>query len=333
MSDLVIPSSGHQTLSGLLIATPATFTDSALTVPPRALRRILVGAQTEERRLTKLAVGGPLGVDELCHELRPHPGRIFHARCWIEGWRLRSKPHELYRQHVEGLLRKAGAHLADIAKLRSVVEADEKRAEMLAAAFRRRVPADHEFGLLAHLDLAPERRPNPRLVGRGLVLRDDPFPAEALGFAVRRLSIPDQPSRHEEGSGGAAQRPPERREHRANGVQLGSPVAAFATSPPSSRAIAASSLRVSTERGFAVAMSTAAALLSLRFISSHLRSPVRTSVQEPLSFLPSSVKTMRPLRSASSNVSASSSRYVPMSHTITVPPPYSPSGITPSKRA
>src|SRR6266550_1926916 len=450
MSDLVIPSSGHQTFSGLLIATPATFTDSALTVPPRALRRILVGAQTEERRLTKLAVGGPLGVDELGHELRPHPGRIFHARRWIEGGRLRSEPHELYRQHVEGLLRKAGAHLADVAKLRSVVEADEKRAEMLAAAFRRRVPADHEFGLLPHLDLAPEGRPNPRLVGRGLVLRDDPFPAEALGFAVRRLSIPDQPSRHEEGSSSAANEPLEprsplaqrtrherpavlleeiedrvtrwrragdsaslkelkarhalrvqgdelavddeiaiadgqkprddmrksggqvlkrpgpelhlpalatrdradpvvllledpprslddarrkRREHRANEVQLGSPVAAFATSPPSSRAIPASSLRVSTERGFAVAMSTAAALLSLRFISSHLRSPVRTSVHEPLSFLPSSVKTMRPLRRASSNVSASSSRYVPMSHTITVPPPYSPSGITPSKRA
>src|SRR3982074_2713104 len=111
MSDLVIPSSGHQTLSGLLIATPATLMASALTVPPGALRRILAPAPTEERRLRKLAVGGPLGVDELCDELRPYPGRIFHARRRIEGWRLRSEPHELCRQHLERLLREAGAHL------------------------------------------------------------------------------------------------------------------------------------------------------------------------------------------------------------------------------
>src|SRR5438552_1133460 len=125
----------------------------------------------------------------------------------------------------------------------------------------------------------------------------------------------------------------QRREHRPNKVHFGSPVAAFATLPPSSRAIPASSRRVSTERGFAVAMSTAAAPRSLRFIRSHLRSPVRTSVHDPLSFFPLSVKTMRPLRNASSKLSSPSNRYLPMSQTMTVPPPYSPSGITPSKRA
>src|SRR6267143_743501 len=204
MSDLVIPSSGHQTLSGLLIVTPATLMASALTVPPGALRRILVAAQAEERRLTKLAVVGPLGVDELGDELRPHPGRIFHAWRRIEGWPLRSEPHELWRQHVEGLLREAGAHLADVAKLRSVVEANEKRAEMLAAAFRRRVPADHEFRLLAHLDLAPEGRTHAGLVRRALVLGDDPFPTEAFGLAIRGLAIADETPRDKKGSCTAA---------------------------------------------------------------------------------------------------------------------------------
>src|SRR5882672_9036725 len=135
MSDLVMPSSGHQTLSGLLMAIPAIFTTSPLTVPPGALGRVLVGAQPEERGLTKLAVGGPLRVDELGNELGPHPGRVFHARRGIERRLLRAQPLELCRQHVERLLREAGADLADVAELRPVVEADEERAEVLPAAF------------------------------------------------------------------------------------------------------------------------------------------------------------------------------------------------------
>ena len=57
----------------------------------------------------------------------------------------------------ERVLREAGADLADVAEVRYVVEADEECAEVLAAAFRRGVSADHEFGLLAHLYFAPER--------------------------------------------------------------------------------------------------------------------------------------------------------------------------------
>src|SRR5467141_47475 len=136
-----MPSSGHQTLSGLLIATPATFTTSALTVPPGAFGRVLVGAEPEKRRLTKLAVGGPLRVHKLGHELGPHPGRVFHARRWIERRLLCAQPLELCRQHVERLLREAGADLADVAELRPVVQADEERTEVLAAALRRGVPA------------------------------------------------------------------------------------------------------------------------------------------------------------------------------------------------
>src|SRR6266513_2636234 len=127
MSDFVIPSSGHQTLSGLLMATPATLTASALTVPPGAFGRVLVGAEPEKRRLTELAVGGPLRVHELGDELGPHPGRVLHARHWIEGRLLRTQPLEFGREHVERFLGEARPCFADVAKLRSVVQADEER--------------------------------------------------------------------------------------------------------------------------------------------------------------------------------------------------------------
>src|SRR5256885_10817862 len=211
MSDFVIPSSGHQTLSGLLMATPATLTASALTVPPGAFERILVGAEPKERRLTELAVGGPLRVHELGDELRPHPGRVLHARRWIEGRLLRAQPLEFHREHVERFPREAGPYFADVAKLRSVIQADEERAKMLAAPFRRGVSADHELGLLAHFHLAPERGPNSGLIWGALVLCEDPFPTETLRFAVGGLSVADEPSRYEEGNGRASEKPLERR--------------------------------------------------------------------------------------------------------------------------
>src|SRR5438105_6270935 len=432
------------------MATPAILTASALTVTPGALRRVLVRAKTEERGLPQPPVGGPLRVGELCDEPRAHPGRVAHRRWRIERGFVRAQLRELRREQRQGLLREAGAHLADVAELRSVVEADEKGAEVLAAALRQRIPADHELGLFAHLDLAPEGRTHAGLVWGALVLGDDPLPAETFGFAIRGFAVAHEAPRDKQGrrpapderlEGGPplAQRPRhqrsavlleevedrvprwrstsgaaplqqlkprdpfliqgdelavddvialaerlhprddmresagqvlkhprpdlhaaalatghranavvflfedpfgpfddgrrQRREHRTNERHCGSPVAAFATSPPSSRAIPASSRRGNTDRGFAVALSTPVALRSLRFIRSHRRSAVRTRVHEPLSFLPLSVKTMRPLRRASSKLSSPSNRYVPMSHTMTVPPPYSPSGITPSKRA
>src|SRR5256885_2355674 len=211
MSDLVMPSSGHQALSGLLMAIPAIFTVSALTAAPGALGRILVCAKPEEGRLAKLAVGGPLRVGELRDELRANPGRVPHRRRGIERRLFGAQPLELGRERVERFLRKAGADLADIAELRSVVEADEKRAEMLASALLRRVPADHELRLLAHLDLAPEGRPHPGLVRRALVFRDDPFPSEPLRFAVRGPSVALEPSRQEERSGPASDEPFESR--------------------------------------------------------------------------------------------------------------------------
>src|SRR5439155_270220 len=198
MSALVMPSSGHHTLSGLLIATPAIFPALALTLAPGDLRRVLIGAKAEERRLAQLAVSGPLGICELRDELRPDPGRVAYAWRRIERRTLGSKAVQLRGEDVQRLLREAGADLADKAQPPSVVEPDEESAKMLPAALRRGESADHELGLLSHLDLAPVARPRAWLVRRTLVLRDDAFPTEALGLAVRGLPISDEPAGNEE---------------------------------------------------------------------------------------------------------------------------------------
>src|SRR5438445_1200208 len=419
-----MPSSGHHTLSGLLIATPAIFTGLALTLAPGALSRILVGPEAQERGLAELPVRCPLGVCELRDELRPHPGRIAYSWRRIERRTLGPKALELRGEDFERLLREAGADLADKAQPRSVEEPDEESAKMLPAALRRAESADHELGFLPDLDLAPAARPRARLVRRALVLRDDAFPTKALGLAVRSLPITDEPAGEDEwvgpspdetlecraalaeraphqrsaleleqvehrvsggrGPGSAAslqqleardplrverdelaveQKIPagqrghrqgdvgeaggqvlqhprphlhaaafaageradavvllledpfrpvddprrQRREHRADEPHSGSPVAAFATSPPSSRAIPARSRRVRTERGFARVTSTVDAYRSFRFMRSHCRPLVRMRTDPPFSFLPFSVSTMRPLRSASSKLSSPSS--------------------------
>src|SRR2546430_15257022 len=87
-----MPSSGHHTLSGLLIATPAILAGLALTLAPGALRRILVSPEAQERGLAELPVRCPLGVCELRDELRPDPGRIVYAWRGIERWTISPKP-------------------------------------------------------------------------------------------------------------------------------------------------------------------------------------------------------------------------------------------------
>src|SRR5436853_4249794 len=211
MSALVMPSSGHHTLSGLLMTTPAILTTSALTAAPRALRWFFVGAEAKERRLAELAVGGPLGVRELGYELRPNPRGVTDRRWRIERRFVRPQPLELLREHLESLLGEARADLPDVSELRAVVQPDEKRAQVLAATLWRRVPADHELGLLADLHLPPEGRSNARLVMRALVLRDDSLPTSALGLAICGLSIADDAPRDEERVGSSPQKPLERR--------------------------------------------------------------------------------------------------------------------------
>src|SRR5206468_11117110 len=185
------------------MSTPATVMASALTASPRALRRFLVRAQPEEGRLPKLPVGCPRRVHELSDELRGHPRRVAHRRRRIERRLLGSQLPELRREHHQRVLREAGAHLADVAKPRSVVEADENGTEVLATALRQRVPADDELGLFAHLDLAPEGRTHAGLVRGALVLGDDPLPAETFGFAIRGLAVADEAPRDKHGRGPA----------------------------------------------------------------------------------------------------------------------------------
>src|SRR5438132_1445552 len=251
---------------------------SNLTRAPGAFGRILVGAQAEERRLAELVARGPLRVRDLGDELRPHPGGTAapgRRREWTARRAQAREPRAERRQRLAGV---AGADLADELEVATLIEADEERAELLAAPGRRCVAADHELGLLADLDLSPRARARVRFVARSLVLRDDPLPALLARDRVRLFAVARQPSRKEDRPGGAreeplergsalregpgAERPPvhlgrQRREHRSRRdvhPPPGSPVAAFATSPPSSRAIPASRRRVSTERGLASAI-------------------------------------------------------------------------------
>src|SRR5438128_1162904 len=90
-----MPASGHHTLSGLLIVTPATRTASALTAAPGAFGGVFVGAQAEECRLSQLVVRRPFRVRQLCDELRSDPRRAGDARRWIERCAVGAHPFEL----------------------------------------------------------------------------------------------------------------------------------------------------------------------------------------------------------------------------------------------
>src|SRR5450631_127136 len=124
----------------------------------------------------------------------------------------------------------------------------------------------------------------------------------------------------------------------ADPAGAGSPVAALSTSPPPSFAICDRRRLEIAERGFSWAISALDAKSSRCLINNQdvfvlLPKPrVRTSAHEPFSFLPCSVNFKSPFSSAAAT-SGLSADQVPLSQTITVPPPYSPSGITPSKLA
>src|SRR5437899_3188125 len=199
-----MPASGHQTLSGLLIVTPAKRTGLALTLAPGALGRILVGPQSEERRLTELVVGRPLRIGDLRDQLWADPDRVAHGRRRVERRAIPAERLELRRQHRERFAREAGADLADEHQRPSAIEAHQQRTEMLTDAGRRRVAADHELGLLADLHFAPRARARVRLVRRAFVLGDDPFPAVPLRLAVRGFPIADEAARQEDRTGAPA---------------------------------------------------------------------------------------------------------------------------------
>src|ERR1700691_6667918 len=91
----------------------------------------------------------------------------------------------------------------------------------------------------------------------------------------------------------------------------------------------------STDRALPLVTSCKDAYLSLCLIRSHadrvdlLKPLVRTSTQEPFNFEPCNVNLSSPFLRHSST-SGFSDCHVPRSHTITVPPPYCPSGMMPS---
>ena len=124
----------------------------------------------------------------------------------------------------------------------------------------------------------------------------------------------------------------------AGALLEGSPVAASSTSPPPARAISARSRPLTADFGCVTVISFDDAYLSRCLINSHdglLLPPnpwVRTSTQDPFNFLPCRVNLKSPLSSAAAG-SGCSGFHLPVSQTITVPPPYSPAGITPSNFA
>ena len=92
----------------------------------------------------------------------------------------------------------------------------------------------------------------------------------------------------------------------------------------------------STLAGLSATMSSVSLAASSRLLNSSQLSPrpsplVRTRCHLPVSFSPSSMKVSRPFASAARG--SPSGCQVPRSHTTTVPPPYSPFGMTPSKEA
>src|SRR2546422_7772247 len=169
-----MPSSGHHTLSALFTSTLPM--RSELTFAPAALARRLIRAQPEERRLPQLAVGRPLGERDLPDELRLHPRDLADPRLRVEGRLVGAERRELRGQQAQRLGVEAGADLAAVAQAIAVVQAHEERPEEPAGSLRRRVSADDELGLLAHLQLQPRTRAGARLVDGALVLRDDALP-------------------------------------------------------------------------------------------------------------------------------------------------------------
>src|SRR5262245_34530218 len=99
---------------------------------------------------------------------------------------------------------------------------------------------------------------------------------------------------------------------------------------PAARAMPAIVRRDTTESGRFRVTSSVETKRSRCLMRSHWRLRVRTSTHEPRSLLPWSANLRSPLARAAVT-SATSGIQTPRSQIITVPPPYSPSGMTPSK--
>src|SRR5262245_30487879 len=126
--------------------------------------------------MAQRAVAGPLGKGDLRHDLRLDPRRVAALRR-ADGERRVVAPQRLHAlaERLQLLLVEARADLAGIAQLVAVVVAHEQRAERVAAALRRRVPADDELLLGRALPLQPVAGPLP-LIGAVAALGDEALP-------------------------------------------------------------------------------------------------------------------------------------------------------------
>ena len=136
---------------------------------------VLIASEPEKDRLPKLIAICPLGKFDLGDRHRLDPGTALHDRggdsqspsSGFSFWQIHKgssrKPDLLQTavQHCQGFFRETGPDPAREQEPVLAVVADQQSSEVFAAAFGRRVPADHELLLLVSLTLtqAPLRRP------------------------------------------------------------------------------------------------------------------------------------------------------------------------------
>jgi hypothetical protein len=155
------------------------------------LLRLLVGAQSLERRVANFPVPGPLGEDDFRDESRLHPMRMSTeppGRRRFEWARDVFDPIQCPSQIERELVRESCADLSEKTRRGTVVVADEESADSEAAAFGIGESADHELLSLDALRLDPIAMASGaiRLVTS---LRDDPFETRLAGVREDRVTI------------------------------------------------------------------------------------------------------------------------------------------------
>src|SRR6185369_17904501 len=156
--------------------------------------RLLVGAQTLERRMAKRAVVAPfrerdfrdeIGFDPMCS--------LGFVPAWrIHEWRLALLAFdELLVQCRERVLVETGADLARVAELAAVVDAQQQSTESGARTLRLGKAADHHFLAARALHLDPVARPLAIVVERIGALADGAFEAQGAGLLEELFAVAD----------------------------------------------------------------------------------------------------------------------------------------------
>src|SRR5262245_23728152 len=102
---------------------------------PYDVAGVLVGAQAKVARVAQLAVARPLGEPDLHHQLRSHPaGAVLAHQTPGERGRLLLDGRQQTVQAAQGGFVEAGADLAGVDEVASVVVAEQQRAQLDSAA-------------------------------------------------------------------------------------------------------------------------------------------------------------------------------------------------------